>query len=133
MLRAVLVLAALSILAVCCGGGEETSRSELGGEGWELVSRSDFGSQWPLAVSEARLFCEPVNVPGVSLQMKAVWVEVSEWLYPLNGTAITWLPELRPDADIGDLERIWRNDPSHPGLGLKVNVGPLIGRGLELC
>ena len=45
--------------------------------------------------------------------------------YAVNGTAIAHYPKL-PEID-----RIWAPDPKIPGA--KINISPVIDRGLELC
>ena len=81
---------------------------------------------WPFTVDEANLFCED----------NAIWVETGGTLYPLNGTAKSLLPRLRPGARIDALPIIWRDDPrfdSNDFQSIKINIGPMIEKGLRLC
>jgi hypothetical protein len=88
------------------------------------VSRSQFKGDWPLTVESGTLSCEPFRaVPSLQL----VTFSSKGTTYAVNGTARGqakkrgWL----------EIDPIWRKDPSAPGL--KVNIGPLIDRGLALC
>ena len=83
-------------------------------------------------VVDVRLVCQeiPEEAQTASVRLAAVWVEDRGFHYALNGTAKTWLPELRSDARIRDLESIWR--VAWPP-GYRVSVTGLINRGLALC
>ena len=100
------------------------------GESGHTISKSDYGSRWPLTVSEATLHCEEVevwNTPNVQL----VWVESKGYAYPVNGTAKSFLRDEKPGLKVRDIERIWR---SHPTIsGMRINIMPLINDGLEIC
>lgn len=73
---------------------------------------------WPFAVDSATLNCSK-GADG-----ERVTVTANREMYALNGTAKA--ANLWPDFDV-----IWRDDPATPGL--KVGIGPMIKRGLELC
>jgi hypothetical protein len=101
------------VLAVClcvgCGG----SGDEPG-----AVSKAELGEEWPFTVSEGVIHCEGSGGVG------AVTFEANGTTYAVNGFA--------KDQDVGaDIEEIWADDPTAPGL--KKNIGPIIDRGLALC
>ena len=114
-LRTLLVLLLLAVLtglsAVACGGG--------GG----VLHRDDYGAEWPLTVDEATLGCY-----GGS-ELPAPYFEVDSVRYPMTGWAETILSQR--GFEIRPLQRIWRDDPEVRGA--KVNIGPWIDRGSELC
>ena len=80
-----------------------------------VITREDFGEEWPLTVREAYLFCAQPNV---------VWVRLGQTLYPINEKSKFWLPRLKPGAAIRDLDRIRIHGRSIAGL---------IIEGLDLC
>lgn len=80
----------------------------------EEISRAEFGDRWPFMVDAGTLHCDLPN--RVTFKTDGV-------AYGVNGAAVAYgFPPINP---------IWRNDPSIPGA--KVNVGPLIERGLKIC
>jgi len=85
-----------------------------------LVERETWtDGRWPFTVDSATLLC----TKGAGGYERVVVVANGE-MYALNGTA----------KDVGlwpPFEPIWRDDPKAPGL--KVNIGPVIDRGLALC
>lgn len=72
---------------------------------------------WPLTVASAVLHCNNY----------AVSITAAGNTYALNGLATD--RKIAPEFP----DNLWRNDPKHPGLGGKVNIGPLIQKGLSLC
>ena len=58
-------------------------------------------------------------------QHSVIFMDPRERRYAVNGTAMAHYPEL-PRID-----RIWAPDPKIPGA--KINISPVIDRGLELC
>lgn len=97
----------------------------VGPEGGEVASLKigcgDLG-QWPLKVKSGLLQCEEEVSGGFVLQK--VWFTAPDGtVYGVNGTA--------QDAGYPGIDSIWKNDPA--GYGLKINIGPLIDRGLKLC
>jgi hypothetical protein len=86
-----------------------------------LVERETWvDGEWPFTIDRAVLNC----VVGAEEYGKRVVVIADREMYALNGTAKS--ADLWPDFDI-----IWRDHPSIPGL--KVDIGPMIDRGLSLC
>lgn len=84
------------------------------------VSKDEMGDAWPLTVD------------GVTLYCLAGWVLVEDdegTYYWVNGgpdVARTWF-----GVETKNIRRIWRDDPRTPDL--KVNIGPIIDRGHEIC
>lgn len=74
---------------------------------------------WPLTVPEGTLACE-----SLGRGLGRVTITVGGKTYWVNGTA-------KGTHRYADLEEIWRADPSYPAI--KVNIGPLLDRGLALC
>ncbi|MCA9233193.1 MAG: DUF2511 domain-containing protein [Planctomycetales bacterium] len=88
------------------------------------ISRSDLGEDWPLSVPAGTLRCDPL--PGSSTS-KLVTFQAGSKVYALNGIA-------RGHAKSKgwhEIDAIWSEDPEVPGL--KLNIQPLIQRGLALC
>ena len=113
----ILLISILALILVSCGGSGDDGRD---------VSKSDYGDDWPLTRSSATLHCKKLDA-----KITMVWVEVGNSAYALNGTAMTWLENKRPDLNVRDLKQVWRDDPAMPGF--KVSVGPLIDDGLDMC
>ncbi|MDW5609258.1 hypothetical protein [Mycolicibacterium sp. D5.8-2] len=83
-----------------------------------LVSEATWVGEWPLTVPEAVLGCVPVGPAA----MPAVTLTVGDVVYGVNGTARRTYPGIEP---------IWKPDPEIPGA--RVNIGPMIGKGLRIC
>ncbi|MEX2645451.1 MAG: DUF2511 domain-containing protein [Gaiellaceae bacterium] len=81
------------------------------------VTAVEFGTNWPLTVSEGTLRC---SGPG------AVTFESGGTVYAVNGTA--------EGLDMGaDIEPIWAYETDPLAGGPKKNIGALIEAGLALC
>ncbi|BBY35447.1 hypothetical protein BST33_03600 [Mycolicibacter minnesotensis] len=76
---------------------------------------------WPLTVSEATLMCARQGVGGGH---QSVTLAANRKMYAVNGTA-------KSTGQFEDIDEIWAEDASYPGL--KVNIGPLLAKGLSLC
>lgn len=99
-----------------CGGSRSDSAQEGGGSSnAALMSRDQLGSDWPLTVDEGAVRCEGAG---------EVYFEATGQTYAVNGTAMGM-------SDLPDIDAIWADDPETPGL--KINIGPIIDRGLKLC
>ncbi len=85
------------------------------GAGGEKITQAEYGDQWPFTVSEGQLLC---NAPNY------VYFKANGQEYAINGAA-KQIGAFRPT------EEIWRDNPEIPGT--KINIGPIISRGLELC
>ncbi len=85
----------------------------------QVVTRSDFGDEWPLTVDSGVLRCEE----GSAVVFKD---DADGTVYAVNGMAQTW--------DLGvDIEEIWADDPDIPEPEFRINIGPLLDAGLDLC
>ena len=112
----ILIAAILALFVLACEDNGPT------------ISEEDYGDKWPLTVAEAEIHCEQVSDRPV---LAMVWVEADGFAYPLNGTAISLLKDKRPELKVRALMSIWRDSPTFPGS--RVNIGPLIDDGLEMC
>ena len=108
---ALLLVGATAALVGC---GSQNKSNEV------TITKQDFGEDWPFTVDEGVLagngsdgFCEVLFTTGGVT-------------YAVNGTA-------KATGQYADINEIWADDPSTPGLSLKVSMGPVIDRGLELC
>lgn len=77
------------------------------------VTRSDYGSYWPLTVDSATIGCKGADP----------YAQVGSIRYGLNGTAQT--------DGYASPDPIWADDSSSPGL--KVDIGVLRINALKLC
>lgn len=82
------------------------------------IHRREYGTNWPLTVDSAVL-CK---------RYSAVWIEVNNKKYALNGRAHAALPQF--GHSFSDLREIWADDPNLPGY--KISVYQLIQDGLAL-
>lgn len=99
--------------------------SAPGPEGYEVatlrIGCGDVGG-WPLTVKSGLLQCEEEVTSSFVFQR--VWFTAPDGaVYGINGTA--------QEAGYPGIDPIWKDDPA--GYGLKVNISPLIDRGLRLC
>lgn len=78
------------------------------------VSRAEYGDAWPLTVESGRLECVPPS---------AIIFHSGGETYAVNGTA--------DSLGYRDIRPIWRDNPDGPTP--KINIGPLIKRGLAYC
>lgn len=79
-----------------------------------LVSREEFGDEWPFTVESGRVDCRQGGA--------AVFI-VDNWVYQLNGVAA--------QKGYADLAPIWRDNPDIPGT--KISVGPMIRLAQQQC
>jgi hypothetical protein len=108
----------LILCAALASSGCESNGASSDGNSAE-VSATDLGSEWPLTVDHGTLRCDGSGGLG------AVTFEAPDGsTYGVNGIALgQGAPDIRP---------IWADDPSL-GQGLKINIGPLLDKGLSLC
>ncbi|MGH2788898.1 MAG: DUF2511 domain-containing protein [Actinomycetota bacterium] len=104
-----------TLLVILAGACEESGGSGSVGENEEEMSRSDLGGDWPLTVEEGVVSCEGAG---------EVYFTAEGTKYAVNGLA-------QGASNGPDIDAIWADDPG--GGGLKINIGPIIDRGLELC
>lgn len=107
------VVVSAVVFALLAPAGTATVSAPTGSSVW--ITKAQYGKRWPFKVTGGLLSC----VSGSAVTFRARGTT-----YAVNGTARMWKlgREIRP---------IWRDDPSFPGL--KVNIGPIIDRGLRLC
>lgn len=83
-------------------------------DGGLLVTRSDFGAEWPLTIESGEIRCRD----------GAVTIRASDVVYALNAQA--------QDSDLGQaLAPVWAANPARNGA--RMSTGALIDSGLELC
>ena len=117
MLRGGLVVLAALAVAACSTSTTTPNASSVeapaGSIGVEEVSRGDFGADWPLTVDSGVLACQGAGA--------VTFTAPDGTTYAVNGLAqsATSYPEIDP---------IWADSGK-----LKVDIGPLIDRGLDLC
>ncbi len=79
------------------------------------MSRQQLGKRWPLTVTSGVVRCEGAG---------EVYFEAQGTTYAVNGLALG--RDRAPEID-----RIWAPDPELKGL--KIDIGPIIDKGLDLC
>jgi hypothetical protein len=82
------------------------------------VQRSDLGDAWPFTVERGVISC---------VRAGEVLFAANGNIYAVNGWALT----NRAQKGYRDVAEIWSTNPAIPGA--KVNIGPIINRGLALC
>jgi hypothetical protein len=110
-------LVVLVLLAACAPQATPTPTPR-----GRLVTRAEFGERWPFTVESGVLDCIGVG--------EAVF-RVGNVTYAINGTARSWA-DRHGYVDLAD-SLIWRDDPAHPGMGLKVYIGGMIQLALQQC
>jgi hypothetical protein len=85
------------------------------------VTKAEFGKKWPLSVPSGLLRCESFG-PELG---EVIFTAPDGTEYGLNGTA--------QDGGYPPIDPIWLYEPGMKRYGLKINIGPLIDRGLALC
>lgn len=119
----------LSLFILCSCSSE--LRTESDGP-QKFVSRSMFGSKWPLTIDKGTLKC--LDYGGV------VFITEDGSIYGVNGIAKSY----GKTAGYSDLEDIWADDletkkslmeagVSEKDASSKISIGPLIDEGLKLC
>lgn len=106
-------------LALCAAAAGPTTSTGGSNRPAGLVERQTWSDgQWPFTVDTATLFCTK------AASGERVTVVAGGEMYALNGTAKS--AKLWPPFD-----PIWLDNPNIAGV--KVNIGPMIDRGLALC
>jgi hypothetical protein len=82
------------------------------------ISKQEYGNDWPFSCEKGILSCEQNGLVTFTTGGKT---------YAINGAART-AAERR---GWNEVHPIWRNNPEFPGT--KINIGPIIRRGLDLC
>lgn len=91
------------------------------------ISKADMGAQWPLKVDAGVLDCTVVGQLSNGEPIGTVTFTAKGRTYAVNGIAKGHAKK----HGWRDVDEIWKKDPANPGL--KINIGPLISRGLALC
>ena len=96
----------------------------------QTIYREKMGEAWPLTIEKGYLHCDCADRRGFPLFQCAkgaiiVHDPLEGITYSVNGVHA---PQFITAADI---EQIRRPDPEDPSV--KIDLGPLIARGLELC
>jgi hypothetical protein len=87
------------------------------------IGCADVGEKrWPLTVPGGLLQCEPLVISGLPVE-RVTFEAPDGTIYAVNGHAL--------DAGYPEIDPIWKDDPT--GIAPKVNIGPLIDKGLNLC
>lgn len=89
--------------------------SSVHGQNWVDISQAEYGDKWPFRVKQGQLTCIPYS---------KVIFRAHGRVYAVNGMA-------SGDRRFAEIRLIWRDDPKIRGL--KINIGPIIDRGLTLC
>jgi hypothetical protein len=111
------VLAGTCVALGGCSNSEGSGTlSGTTGKSMEVTRATWHDGAWPFTVPRGILGCTKPPYPG------EVTFNVDGKIYGVNGTAL--------DQGLPGVEPIWRADGSE---GLKVSVGELIERGLQLC
>lgn len=106
-------------LALCGASAAPSTPSGGSNRPAGLVERETWtDGQWPFTVDSVTLFCTK------GADSERVTVVADREMYALNGTAKA--TKLYPPFDT-----IWRDDRNVAGL--KINIGPMLDRGLALC
>ena len=85
------------------------------------ITESEYGEKWPLTIVEGILSCAPVGSLGI------VTFTANGKTYAVNGTARSRAKK----NGWREIDEIWKANPSIPGT--KINMGPILDRGLSLC
>ena len=98
--------------------------------GTRTIYRDDMGEEWPLTVERGYLHCQCVDRRGFPFSQ---CVKGAITLHdPLEGVTYSVNGVHAPKfVRAADLEPIRRTDPLEPSV--KIDLGPLIERGLALC
>lgn len=91
----------------------------------QVVTRAEFGADWPLTVDGGTLRCKFPD--SERPQLHALLIEVGGDSYALNGVARTHAAR----NGWRDVKAVWRENPQIPGT--KVAITPLIERASVLC
>lgn len=91
------------------------------------ISKGEMGKEWPLKVDAGVLDCTIVGRLSGGDPIATVTFTAKGKTYAVNGIAKGHAKK----HGWRDVDEIWKKDPVAPGL--KINIGPLISRGLALC
>ena len=98
--------------------------------GTKTIYRENIGEEWPLTIERGYLYCNCVDRGGFPFfQCVKGAVNIHN---PLEGVTYSVNGVHDPRfVRVADIEPIRQTDPEDPSV--KIDLGPLIERGLELC
>ncbi|MEJ7787439.1 MAG: DUF2511 domain-containing protein [Solirubrobacteraceae bacterium] len=115
---------ALSLLLAASGCGETsngTSSEKSSAPNSARLEESKVPTgEWPLTVASGEVRCEGGDGAGAVIFQAPDGTD-----YAVNGAAKT------AKQDLPGIDAIWKKDPDIPGA--RVNISPVLDRGLELC
>ena len=85
------------------------------------INESEYGEKWPLTVAGGTINCTPIGNLGI------VTFTSNEKTYAVNGTARSRAKQ----NGWREIDEIWKANPSIPGI--KINISPVLDKGLSLC
>ena len=86
-----------------------------------MITESEFGERWPFTISRGTLSCTPSGKFGI------VTFTANGKTYAVNGIAKGHAKQ----NGWREIDEIWKVNPSFPGT--KINMHPIIEKGLSLC
>lgn len=98
---------------------KSTSISYAGGV---QITESEYGEEWPLTAKEGTLNCTSLGTLGI------ITFTANGITYAVNGTAKARARQ----SGWREINEIWKDNPN-PQYGPKINIAPLVQKGLSLC
>lgn len=86
------------------------------------ITESEYGEEWPLTVKEGTINCKSLGTLGI------ITFNANGIIYAVNGTAKA---RARQNG-WREINEIWKDNPN-PQYGPKINIAPLVQKGLSLC
>ena len=109
-----------AVLIIACTNN--VSNETLSSVNEKIISKRDYGKEWPFTVDQGILKCDNNAVIFIS----------NGRTYGVNGTA----KSRGRNQGYSDIEDIWAFDPLFSDGGnneVRINIGPIISDGLKLC
>lgn len=111
-LRRIAACVAGALIGAALTGGSAVAAVD--GSGSRIVTKKQYGKRWPFTVARGLLSCRD----------SAVTFTARGRIYGINGTAL--------GRGFKRVDPIWRKS-SDPLAGPRINIGPILDRGLKLC
>jgi hypothetical protein len=86
------------------------------------IMESEYGEKWPLSVQTGTLNCTPLGT------LALVTFTANGITYAVNGTAKARAKQ----NGWREIDEIWKDNPN-PKYGPKINISPIVEKGLSLC
>lgn len=86
-------------------------------DGSGRMAKASYGKRWPLTVTSGTVHCSNI----------AITFTAGGTTYAVNGIALSRFPHMPQIA------RIWKRDPNNLLPNARIDLGPIIDRGLKLC